>query len=204
VLLPFYGEKSAVSRFSLWHTGLKAAKQSPVLGLGLNGFGNNWKSLNTDPNLDTHNFPHNIFLDIWVDLGLIGLISFVWLCGLYIVRGFLSLRVSSRGGPILGGHPKQSSSSGVIPRNASDEESLNVSTTDKGSLHSFGSTQSVGMTQETTGLPHQSAALLSRNDNLKFAITLFLITLLVQGLFDNPYFRNDLALVFWIVLSMIL
>ena len=62
-LLPFYGEKSAVSRLSLWDTGTKAIKESPVTGLGLTGFSKNWERLNTDPNLDTHNFPHNIFLN---------------------------------------------------------------------------------------------------------------------------------------------
>lgn len=131
VLLPFYGEKSASSRIELWHDGLTAVKQSPIFGLGLTGFAKEYSSLNTDPSLDTHNFPHNIFLDLWVETGLIGLISLIGLIGLYIYRG-----------------------------------------------------------------------LKNRQDLFKFSVTLFLIALVSQGLIDNPYLKNDLALVFWIILSL--
>lgn len=151
LILPFLGEKSAVSRLSLWHTGWKGISESPIVGLGLDGFSNNWSKLNTDPNLDSHNFPHNVFLDMWVDLGLLGLLSFVWICGLYLYRGFRSVSSPSQGGVA------------------------------------------------------QSAEGVGASFNLiKFAISLFLLCLLVQGQFDNPYFRNDLALVFWIILSLII
>jgi O-antigen ligase len=131
-ILPFYGEKSSVSRLSLWQTGIKGIKESPVLGLGLTGFSRQWTTLNTDPGLtDTHNFPHNIFLDLWVETGLIGLISLTGLIGLYIYRG-----------------------------------------------------------------------LKNRQDLIKLGVSLFLIALLVQGQIDNPYFKNDLAMVFWIILAL--
>jgi putative inorganic carbon (HCO3(-)) transporter len=131
LLLPFYGEKSAVSRFSLWETGLKGVKESPVIGLGLTGFSNNWVRLNTDPNIDNHNFPHNIFLNLWVETGLLGLVSFVGLCALLIYRG-----------------------------------------------------------------------LKNKHDAIKLGVALFLIALLLQGQIDNPYLKNDLALVFWLVLAL--
>lgn len=35
------------------------------------------------------------------------------------------------------------------------------------------------------------------------SVAIFLITVLVQGQFDNPYFKNDLAVVFWLILSLI-
>ncbi len=133
VLLPFYGEKSAVSRFSLWDTGYKGIKQSPLTGLGLTGFSKQWNTLNTDPGLtETHNYPHNIFLDLWVETGLIGLISLTGLMGLYIFRG-----------------------------------------------------------------------LKNKSNLIALSVSLFLITLLVQGQIDNPYFKNDLAMVFWIILTFI-
>lgn len=149
-ILPFYGEKSAVSRLSLWQTGWKGIKESPVLGLGLTGFSNNWHRLNTDPGLtDTHNFPHNIFLDLWVETGLLGLVSFIGIVSIFIYRG---LRRSppplARGGD-----------GGEVER-------------------------------------------LQFNQTLKLSLTLFLIALLTQGLIDNPYFKNDLAMVFWIILSL--
>ena len=152
--LPLYGEKSAVSRFSLWTTGIKAVKQGPMFGIGLNGFSNNWQTLNTDAGLtDTHNFPHNIFLDFWVETGLLGLISFIAITALFIYKGLH--------------HPD------VILRSASDEES-------------------------------QTEILRSAQDDaIKLAVSLFLICLLVQGQIDNPYFKNDLALIFWMILALV-
>jgi O-antigen ligase len=131
-ILPFYGEKSASSRVELWQGGLRAVKESPVLGLGLTGFANSYGQLNTDPTLDTHNFPHNIFLNFWVETGLLGLISFCYLVWVYLYQGFKN-----------------------------------------------------------------------RQDIVKFGISLFLFTLLTQGLIDNPYFKNDLAMVFWMVLALV-
>src|SRR3989344_6378288 len=130
-ILPFYGEKSAVSRLSLWHTGVKGIAESPVFGLGLTGFAQNWDRLNTDPNLDTHNFPHNIFLTLWLETSIIGLVGVIGLIGILIYRG-----------------------------------------------------------------------LIHRADLFKLGVALFLIALLSQGMLDNPYFKNDLALVFWLVLSL--
>ncbi len=76
VILPFRGEKSSISRFSLWNTGFKMIKDNPVFGKGLTGFDTNWYKYNTDPGLEHYNFPHNIFLNFWVDTGLLGMLSF--------------------------------------------------------------------------------------------------------------------------------
>jgi hypothetical protein len=32
-----------------------------------------------------------------------------------------------------------------------------------------------------------------------FGLGLFLIALIIHGLIDNPYLKNDLALVFWLI-----
>jgi len=133
LILPLYGEKSAVSRFSLWETGWKGIKESPLTGLGLTGFSRQWETLNTDAGLpDTHNYPHNIFLDFWVETGLLGLVSFIGIAWLGIYQGFKN-----------------------------------------------------------------------KADVIKLGVTLFLIALIVQGQIDNPYFKNDLAMVFWMVLALI-
>lgn len=131
--LPLYGEKSAVSRLSLWNTGLKGIKESPLFGLGLTGFSQNWERLNTDPGLtEPHNFPHNIFLNFWVETGILGLFSFIGLLWLFIYQG-----------------------------------------------------------------------LKSRQNIFKLGVSLFLITMVFQGLIDNPYFKNDLSIIFWIIMSLI-
>ena len=43
LILPFYGEKSADSRIELWQSGWKGVKESPILGLGLNGFAKQYR-----------------------------------------------------------------------------------------------------------------------------------------------------------------
>ncbi len=91
VTLPFYGEKSAAARLSLWDTGTKMLKDSPpqslIFGKGINGFSDNWDKFNTDPNLEHYNFPHNIFLNLWIDLGLLGLLGFIFVMISAIWRG---------------------------------------------------------------------------------------------------------------------
>lgn len=158
IIYPFYAkETSTYSRLALWQSGVKGIEQSPIWGLGLNGYAEEYPRLMTNKALDAHNFPHNIFLDFWVETGLLGLISFVILVGLYIYRGLKSFVIPS------------------TARNPLD----NQTATDKASLTVI------------------------RGDIIKLSIALFLITLLVQGFIDNPYFKNDLALVFWIILSYI-
>ncbi len=130
-ILPFMGEKSAISRLSLWHTGIKAIGAHPITGLGITGFSQNWELLNTDPNLDAHNFPHNLFLNFWVETGLLGLVVITGLLVFYIFRG-----------------------------------------------------------------------LKNKQNIYEFGLALFLITFLIQGQIDNPYFKNDLAMIFWLIFAL--
>lgn len=131
VLLPFHGEKSSLARISLWDTGSKMIHDSPVFGKGITGFANNWYQYNTDPNLDHYNFPHNILLNFWIDLGLLGVIGFAIVIGWSLWQG-----------------------------------------------------------------------LLRRTNPRALALLLFMIALVVHGLIDIPYLKNDLALVFWMILAL--
>ncbi len=149
IILPLLGEKSAVSRISLWDTGWKAVKETPVLGMGLTGFSQNWSRLNADPNIDSHNFPHNVFLNFWVETGLLGLISFIAIASLFIYRGLKNTSPPAK--------------------EKTDHEVVGW----------------------------------SDYKMIKLGIALFLITLITQGFIDNPYFKNDLAVVFWVILSLI-
>ncbi len=132
VELPFQGEKSTVSRYSLWHTAEKMIASSPILGKGLNGFASDFNRYNTDPNLTALDYPHNIFLNFYVETGLLGLLSFLGLSCAVIWQGW-KLRL--------------------------------------------------------------------RGNFYGLAIILFLVALYVHGLVDAPYFKNDLALVFWVMIS---
>jgi putative inorganic carbon (hco3(-)) transporter len=89
VILPFKGEKSAVSRFSLWHTANKMIFDSPILGQGLYSYQTNFEKYNTDPGLAPINHPHNIFLTLWLETGLLGLLSFVYI---FLYSGYTSFK----------------------------------------------------------------------------------------------------------------
>lgn len=132
IVLPFYGEKSAVARLSLWQTGENMIRDNPIVGKGLIGFGNNWDKYNSDPGLDHYNSPHNIILNFWIDTGLLGLVSFLGLLLYAVVEGFRR-----------------------------------------------------------------------RSDIWKTGLVLFVVALVAHGLIDTPYFKNDLALVFWIVYALV-
>lgn len=131
LLLPFHGEKSAVARLSLWNTAGSMIKDNPILGKGIHGFNYNWEKYNQDPNLEHYNFPHNIFLNFWVDLGLLGMLSMI----------------------------------GVIAYSL------------------------------WQGIKH-------RKNQYRLAWALFIVAMLVHGLIDIPYLKNDLALVFWMILAL--
>ncbi len=73
----YVGDKSTESRISLWHTGLNMVKTSPILGKGLQGFEANFDKYNTDPTQDKINLAHNVFINFWVETGLLGVIAFV-------------------------------------------------------------------------------------------------------------------------------
>ncbi len=80
------GDRSSASRYSLWETGSKMISDSPVFGKGLYGFKSNYEKYNADPSLPSINFPHNIFLNFWVETGLLGLVSFILISLLAIYR----------------------------------------------------------------------------------------------------------------------
>ncbi|MEZ4180388.1 MAG: O-antigen ligase family protein [Candidatus Doudnabacteria bacterium] len=133
VILPFMGEKSSVARLSLWDTGWKMIKDSPVLGQGINGFNYQWDNFNTDPNLDHYNFAHNIVINFWVDYGLLGALSFMALLAAMLYFSWQR-----------------------------------------------------------------------RKSDYWYGMMLFLIALVIHGLIDIPYLKNDLALVFWLFMALTL
>ncbi len=102
-----------------------------LFGKGVNGFSDNWDKYNTDPNLNHYNFPHNIFLNIWIDLGLFGLLGMLVIIAAAIWEGIKN-----------------------------------------------------------------------RGNALALGLLIFMIAVVVHGLIDIPYLKNDLALMFWLVLGL--
>lgn len=59
---------SALARINYWEETLKVIGKSPVLGIGIGNF-----------NLPQSRYAHNSYLQIWAEMGLLGIISFLWL-----------------------------------------------------------------------------------------------------------------------------
>ena len=123
-------------RFEIWSTTVKdiiPAKLNWLAGVGLGNYQNYFTSL-TAQRVNYPEYispwaltPHNIFLTIWVNLGLLGIVAFVWL----LVAFFKHCKLN----------------------------------------------------------PYC------------LILTAVMITILAEGLFDSTYWKNDLALIFWIILA---
>ncbi len=131
-------------RQSQWRETILMLKDHPVFGAGLNGYPAAMDEYHTDTQYEIFQYPHTLILNIWSELGLLGLIAFLWLT----INIILSLR---------GGTTKQS----------------------------------------PEGLPR-----FARNDNFWIAF-LALTETTIHGLADVPYFKNDLAVMTWILIAII-
>ncbi len=124
-----------------------------------------------------------------METGLLGLISFLIIVGLYIYRGLKTTTPSRQGGtPLL----SQEGNAPQLSQGRSAE--LQSSPPTIGGVPAALSAEALAKMEGGGGGIN--------NQILKLSIALFLIALITQGLIDNPYFKNDLALVFWIILSL--
>ena len=119
-------------RYYIWTTSLEIAREQPVLGVGLTNFQNYFTNLTYGrPNYTEYIAPqaltaHNLYLHIYLTMGLLGIASFL---GLVIFSRFWRFK--------------------------------------------------------------------------EVAATSAFIAILVLGLFDTPFFRNDLAILFWLILALV-
>jgi len=124
-------------RWEIWRTSWEIIKQKTLLGVGLGNFQEYFTTLTKDrvnfPQLISPFAltPHNFFLAIWLNLGLLGLIAAVVLLIDFFVKRVRSMSL--------------------------------------GAIFSFSA----------------------------------MAAILAFGLFDTPYFKNDLAIIFWMVLGLI-
>lgn len=122
------GDASSIAHKDLMMAGVNKIIDNPLFGNGLYGFRTTLEQSNFPG--EVINYPHNIILNFWVEMGLFGLLGFA------LIFYFAAQQYKK--------HP-------------------------------------------TT---------------LKFAAGMFLITLVIHGLVDIPYLKNDLAVMFWFVVSL--
>ena len=114
-------DPSSSAHFDLMRAGIQQITHNPIFGNGLAGFAT--LKLGVE-------YPHNIILNFWVEMGLLGLVAFGWI--IYLV--FQQYK--------------------------------------------------------------------KRPQILTFAASIFLLILLIHGLVDVPYFKNDLSILFWFVVAI--
>jgi O-antigen ligase len=110
--------------------------------------------------LEIYLYPHNIVLNFWSELGLAGVLLFIWIIGKYFYLGALSLRGS-----------------------ASDRSNPRLEATNQRLLRSL---RSLAMTDKY----------------LVIGLICAMVAIVVHGIVDVPYFKNDLAAMFWLLAAM--
>ena len=133
---PTYNQNTFEGRLQIWSDTLHMLRDHPILGAGLRAY-----TQVMAPYVSTHRipelYPHNVYLAMWSEVGLLGLAAFVALLVMLLWRGWRGLyRAHDFARPLLWG---------------------------------------------------TSAAF---------------VAIAVHGFFDTPYYKNDLAVEFWIVAAL--
>jgi O-antigen ligase/ASC-1-like (ASCH) protein len=129
---------SGLMRQAVWEETFYLLKDKPIFGAGLAGYQIavapyhvDWRPEITPYKIETYLYPHNIFLNAWVELGLLGLIAFVWLLIIFYKLAW-----------------------------------------------------------QQRSMPLSAMAMIAMTG------------LVIHGLVDVPYFKNDLAILFWLIMAL--
>lgn len=139
-LIKFDERTSISTRLEIWKVGSYFIKENPIIGIGLGQFQhlyieNAEQILNRKPFEEVRLHSHNVFMETWLNSGLLGIISFIWI--IYIA--FMQLKKKLSG----------------------------------------------------------------RSENLRIAGYAMLTYLILHGLIDVTFWKNDLALIFWLTMGII-
>ncbi len=139
-----FQDSSGQNRLVLWQMSSDYLLSSPknfVFGAGLAGFAEIQNRLRKPLEMEALLYPHNLFLNFWLEIGLFGLIGFICVLMKFFKNGF------------------------VIPRR-------------------------FDWPIEPSGI-------------ITLGILSAMSCLIIHGLIDVPYFKNDLAVLFWILIALI-
>ncbi len=95
---PATGQSTAEGRASLFRNALSLAWDYALTGVGLEGFQMAFSSYILLLHVGHTNHSHNVFLDVWLGQGLLGLIAFAWLVGAAAVALRRVLRLGDQDG----------------------------------------------------------------------------------------------------------
>jgi O-antigen ligase len=134
---PKFPQNTFEGRLQIWSDTLHMLRDHPIFGAGLRAYTQVMRPYVTTDRIPEL-YPHNVFLAMWSELTILGLIAFVLLLGTLLWRGWR------------------------------------------------------GFTAATNGLARP----------LLWGTATAFIAITVHGMFDTPYFKNDLAVEFWIVAAL--
>lgn len=124
---------SQENRYVLWSAGADLVKESPLAGGGLMGFHDHFKNYEPGPDQVFQNYPHNFFLNFWVETGLFGMLSVIAFLFLFFKKCY---------------------------------------------------------------------DLFKKGEGVALAIAGAMAVIIIHGLVDVPYFKNDLSVLFWTISAL--
>jgi len=145
----FFQDRSGQIRLSMWSDTVNFLKDNPITGAGLASYPEKIVPYHTTVNgegIEIFHHPHNIFLTMWVNLGLFGLIGFILII-IWSIKQSLSFIIYH-----------------LSPSNKT----------------------------------------IKQYNNITIYLLSSLTIILVMGLVDSPYIKNDLAIFFWLLPALLI
>lgn len=137
--LTFQGPSGKI-RTEMWTETFKMLEDRFIFGAGLSGYQEAFDPYHKARHIEVYLYPHNFVFNFWSEVGLLGLVAFLWIVFKYFKIGKDAINRVSNG----------------------------------------------GLTNNTSTI----------------ILIAVMITILVHGLVDVPYFKNDLAVMFWLFIGM--
>jgi len=147
------GDFSGKIRTQMWEETSKMLKENFILGGGLNNFKEALKPYHKQTFFELYLYPHNIILNIWSELGFLGILSFTSFIIIFFIKNYkiYTYKLNS-----------------FWKENSSEKELQNM----------------------------------NYKKDMSLILSLSMFTLLIHGLVDVPFFKNDLSVLFWIIIGL--
>ncbi|MFZ5364655.1 MAG: O-antigen ligase family protein [Patescibacteria group bacterium] len=166
-------DTSGQIRREMWSETWDMLTERPIEGAGLAGYQQRVEPFHTKSYIEIYLYPHNIFLNFWSELGLLGLVVW-WIIIGRVVIDYWKMKDGK------GNRQKAVGSSGTELQDTSYK------------------------LQAKTGYYEGKRQQAAGSGTDYFIIIMVILVILIHGLVDVPYFKNDLSVFWWMVVGMII
>lgn len=122
-------------RLAQWEDTVAFLKTEPLFGAGLSGYPSAIAPFHDEAHIEIFQYPHNVLLNFWVEIGLLGLLAIGWIAVLLL---------------------------------------------------------------------RESKTIFKKTDPISLAASAALLQMFIHGLVDVPYLKNDLAILSWLLIALLL